>query len=59
VSVRVIAVEDDSRYRASLEVLFRHAEDFTLVTTYPSPDAVLGDLDAALARGPSQAGTSC
>lgn len=50
-SVRVIAVEDDSRYRASLEVLFRHAEDFTLVRTYASPDAMLTDLDAAIARG--------
>jgi DNA-binding NarL/FixJ family response regulator len=50
VSIRVVAVEDDSRYRESLEVLFRHADDFSLVTTFSSSDAVLAALDAALAH---------
>ncbi|HEX7050803.1 MAG TPA: response regulator transcription factor [Longimicrobiales bacterium] len=49
--IRVIAIEDDARYRASLEVLFRHSEDFALVRTFEAADIALDELDAALRRG--------
>lgn len=49
--IRVVAIEDDARYRASLEVLFRHAEDFDLVRTFEAADTALDALDAAIARG--------
>jgi DNA-binding NarL/FixJ family response regulator len=39
--VRVVAVEDDARYRASLEVLFRHAAGFDLVGSYATPSSAL------------------
>jgi two-component system, NarL family, nitrate/nitrite response regulator NarL len=45
--VRVVAVEDDARYRTSLEVLFRHTADFVLVGSYAAPAAALAALDAA------------
>jgi DNA-binding NarL/FixJ family response regulator len=44
--VRVVAVEDDARFRASLEVLFRHTPDFELVGSYAMPAAALAALDA-------------
>lgn len=49
--IRVAAIEDDARYRASLELLLRHAEDFALVATYGAADAALDELDAALRHG--------
>lgn len=50
---RVVAVEDDARYRASLEVLFRHSQDFVLVDAFPTPAGALDALEAlhALDRG--------
>jgi DNA-binding NarL/FixJ family response regulator len=39
--IRVVAVEDDRRYRASLETLFAHAAGFRLVETFPTGDALL------------------
>lgn len=44
--IRVVAVEDDARYRASLEILFRYAEEFSLVQTFEAADAALAALDA-------------
>lgn len=43
---RVIAVEDDARYRASLEVLLRHSTDFLLEESFATPDGVLDRLAA-------------
>lgn len=43
--VYVAAVEDDPRYRASLETLLGHAVDFELEASYGSADALLQDLD--------------
>jgi DNA-binding NarL/FixJ family response regulator len=43
--IRVLAVEDDARYRASLEVLLRHTEDFALAGSYATPAAVLAALE--------------
>jgi DNA-binding NarL/FixJ family response regulator len=45
--IRVVAVEDDARYRASLEVLLRHSEEFALVGSYATPTAALAALTAA------------
>jgi len=45
--IRVVAVEDDARYRASLEVLLRHSEEFALVGSYAAPAAALAALTAA------------
>jgi DNA-binding NarL/FixJ family response regulator len=45
--IRVVAVEDDARYRASLEVLLRHSEEFALVGSYATPAAALAALTAA------------
>jgi DNA-binding NarL/FixJ family response regulator len=45
--VRVVAVEDDARYRASLEVLFRHAPGFELVGSYATPASALEALAGA------------
>lgn len=49
--IRIVAIEDDARYRASLEILFRHSEDFALVRTFDAGDAAVADVDAALRRG--------
>jgi DNA-binding NarL/FixJ family response regulator len=45
--VRVVAIEDDARYRASLEVLLRHSEEFALVGSYATPAAALEALGPA------------
>jgi DNA-binding NarL/FixJ family response regulator len=44
--IRVVAVEDDARYRASLDVLIRHSQEFDLVGSYAAPAAALADLGA-------------
>ena len=44
--IRVVAVEDDARYRASLEVLLRYSEDFVLTESFAAPAAVLDHLAA-------------
>jgi DNA-binding NarL/FixJ family response regulator len=41
VTIRLVAVEDDRRYRASLETLFAHAPGFRLVESFASGDALL------------------
>jgi DNA-binding NarL/FixJ family response regulator len=43
-SIRTVAVEDDSRYRAGLEALLEHSGDFLLVDSFPSADAALAAL---------------
>jgi DNA-binding NarL/FixJ family response regulator len=50
--IRVVAVEDDARYRASLEVLLRHSPEFVLVGSFGSPAAAL----SALERGDGAGG---
>ncbi|HYE96839.1 MAG TPA: response regulator transcription factor [Rubricoccaceae bacterium] len=42
--VRVVTIEDDARYRASLEVLLGHAPDFALAGAFGSPAAALAAL---------------
>jgi two-component system, NarL family, nitrate/nitrite response regulator NarL len=49
--VRVVAVEDDATYRASLEILLRHSDDFRLVATFEAPADALGALELATRRG--------
>ncbi len=44
--IRVVAVEDDARYRASLEVLLRHSEDFELAESFAAPARALDHLAA-------------
>ena len=48
---RVVAIEDDSRYRASLEVLLRHSSEFVLEESFAAPNGVLERLAAASAAG--------
>lgn len=43
-TIRLTAVEDDRRYRASLETLFAHAPGFRLVETFATGDAMLNRL---------------
>jgi len=49
--VHVVTVEDDARYRASLEMLLRHSEEFTLAGSFGSARAALGAVDDAERRG--------
>jgi DNA-binding NarL/FixJ family response regulator len=48
-ALRVAVVEDDVRYRASLEELFGHAAGFVLAGSYASPPAALRDVERAVA----------
>lgn len=43
--IRIVAIEDDSQYRSSLELLFRHAPDFQLAEAFASPEAALARLN--------------
>lgn len=45
VPARVVTVEDDPRYRASLETLIRHSSDFELAGSYGSPAEALRALE--------------
>ena len=49
--IRVAAIEDDPRYRASLEMLLRFSGDFELVRTFDAADHALADLEEILDRG--------
>jgi DNA-binding NarL/FixJ family response regulator len=40
-TIRTVAVEDDRRYRASLETLFAHADGFDLVESFSSADEAI------------------
>ena len=50
-TISLVAVEDDRRYRASLETLFAHAAGFRLVETFATGDAVLNRVEAWRTRG--------
>lgn len=52
-SIRVVTIEDDPKYRSSLELLFKHARDFELVESFGSPEAALSRLDGGAEGGPS------
>lgn len=49
--IRVVAIEDDARYRASLETLLRHAPPFRFVRAFASPEPVLRSLRTASREG--------
>jgi len=46
--LRIAIVEDDSRYRTSLEQLFSYSVAFRLVASYPSPPAALARVEQSL-----------
>lgn len=46
--LRIAVIEDDARYRSSLEQLFAHAEGFRLAGSFASPPAALTDVEHAL-----------
>jgi two-component system, NarL family, nitrate/nitrite response regulator NarL len=50
-TMRIVVVEDDSRYRRSLELLFGAAPGFSLASSYSSAEGALGDLRRAVADG--------
>lgn len=49
--IRVVTVEDDPRYRASLETLVRHSREFELAGSFGAPDQALTVLAGAAERG--------
>src|SRR5690606_31336298 len=49
--IRVVAIEDDARYRASLEMLLSHSDDFELIRAFESTDAALATLESVAASG--------
>jgi DNA-binding NarL/FixJ family response regulator len=49
--IRVATVEDDERYRHSLELLFRHAPGFALAGAFASAEDALAELAGASSRG--------
>ena len=49
--LKVAVVEDNPRYRQSLETLFAHAPGFALAASYGSADAALDDAERAGRRG--------
>ncbi len=51
-TINVVAIEDDSRYRASLRTLLEHSSGFSLVAAYESADAALTELESAGHGGP-------
>jgi len=44
VKIRTVVIEDDSRYRVSLEELLRHTTDFTLAGAFGSVPAALAEM---------------
>ncbi len=49
--LRVVAIEDDARYRSSLEMLLRYSSDFMLVRAFDAADHALAELRDSLDRG--------
>ena len=49
--LRIVIVEDDARYRSSLEQLFTHAAGFALAASYPVAVAAVREAEECLARG--------
>lgn len=50
-TVRTVAVEDDRRYRESLQTLLEHSGDFVLVDSFPSADAAIAKVLEARRSG--------
>lgn len=50
-TIRTVAIEDDSRYRASLQTLFEHSGDFSLVESFASADTALSRVSELERRG--------
>ena len=50
-TIRTIAIDDDARYRTSLEILLEHAPEFDLVRAFASPFDALGALEASIRIG--------
>jgi DNA-binding NarL/FixJ family response regulator len=50
-TVRVIAVEDDARYRGSLELLLRYSGDFAFVQGFGSPDDAVAEAERQIGAG--------
>lgn len=48
--VRLVAIEDDGRYRASLQALLEHSREFELARCFASPADALREVSDALAR---------
>ncbi|HKI94889.1 MAG TPA: response regulator transcription factor [Gemmatimonadales bacterium] len=46
-TTRVAVVEDDARYRGSLETLLRHTDGFEVVGVYPTGEAIVQALEDA------------
>ncbi|HEX6250635.1 MAG TPA: response regulator transcription factor, partial [Gemmatimonadaceae bacterium] len=46
--VRVVAIEDDDRYRASLQALLEHSPEFQLLRCYSSPLPALDELESTV-----------
>ncbi len=44
--IRIATVEDDRRYRESLELLFRHVDDFRFAEGFEAAEPFLGRIDA-------------
>jgi DNA-binding NarL/FixJ family response regulator len=49
--IRVVAVEDDARYRASLEILLRHSAEFELAESFAAPATVLERVFSSIDAG--------
>lgn len=49
--IRVVAIEDDPRYRASLEMLLGYSGDFEVVGAFESAEAALAELEGRVQRG--------
>lgn len=50
-SVRVVTIEDDRRYRSSLDALFRVTPDFVVAASFASAVDAIARLDDAIERG--------
>lgn len=50
-AVRVIAVEDDIRYRGSLELLLRYSGDFAFAQGFGSPEAAIAEAERQVGAG--------
>jgi CheY-like chemotaxis protein len=48
---RVVTVEDDARYRATIEVLLGHSEDFVLAGSHCSASAAFTSLSDSVEAG--------
>jgi DNA-binding NarL/FixJ family response regulator len=49
--LRIVVIEDDGRYRSSLEQLFTQSEGFALAGSFAAPPAALNEVDQAIGDG--------